>query len=183
MEQDPGYTTVRVGVKALIYRDGHILFNEYGYPADDARSPLVGDDVAPSESATDRSRFIYALPGGGQEHGESQTDALQRECLEEVGARVRVFDLACTFELISTRVGTHRAARGDVFHQFNSAFWCQLEPGEEPAVGADADSFQTGVRWLPLERLHEFEVRPVELAQWLQADASNRPRTIGTLRD
>lgn len=183
MELDPGYSNVRVGVKALIYRDGHILFNEYGYPDDDARSPLVGDDIPPADSATNTSRSVFALPGGGQEHGESQVDALKRECLEEVGVRVRVFDLACTFELISTRVGTHRAARGDVFHQLNSAFWCQLEPGEEPSVGADADNFQIGVRWLPLERLHEYAVRPREVAQWLQANASNRPRTIGTLRD
>ncbi|MFC7464989.1 NUDIX domain-containing protein [Brachybacterium sp. GCM10030252] len=69
----------RLGVKALIVRDAHVLMNHYIDPD--------GSDV-------------YAPPGGGQEHGEDQVSALIRECREEIGALVEVHQLACLYELL-----------------------------------------------------------------------------------
>eukprot|EP01104_Vermistella_antarctica_P019677 TRINITY_DN784_c0_g1_i1.p2 TRINITY_DN784_c0_g1~~TRINITY_DN784_c0_g1_i1.p2 ORF type:complete len:141 (+),score=11.56 TRINITY_DN784_c0_g1_i1:92-514(+) len=40
----------------------------------------------------------YALPGGGQDPGESMQEAVIRECLEEVGAAVTVVRLLCVYE-------------------------------------------------------------------------------------
>jgi ADP-ribose pyrophosphatase YjhB (NUDIX family) len=71
----------RVGVKALIHRDGALLFNH---------SRAQREDGTVEE--------WYDLPGGGQEYGESQADALRRECVEEIGARVRVYQIATVFE-------------------------------------------------------------------------------------
>lgn len=159
MELDPGYSNVRVGVKALICRGTEILFNE--------------------NTAVDGAA-VFVLPGGGQEHGEGQIAALQRECEEEIGVRPRVYDLAFTFDLISTKVGRHRRA-GRVFHQQNLAFWCDLAPDDEPSVGEGHDPNQVGVRWIDVADLHNHDVRPKEIAEWLQSDPSVRPRTLGTV--
>jgi hypothetical protein len=39
-------------------------------------------------------------------------------------------------------------------HQQEAYFFCELPPGAEPRlIGGDADTWQTGVAWLPLDRL------------------------------
>ena len=67
----------RIGVKALVVRDGHVLMNEV---------------------RTARGEVLFGPPGGGQEHGESQAEALVRECREEIGAGIEVFQGACVYE-------------------------------------------------------------------------------------
>jgi 8-oxo-dGTP diphosphatase len=70
---------VRVGrvdrvvvVGAAIVRAGALLAQQRAYPADAAG--------------------LWELPGGRVEPGESEPDALQRECVEELGVRVLVGD-------------------------------------------------------------------------------------------
>ena len=53
---------IRNSVKAIIIQDGKLLCNEN----EDARG------------------IFYCVPGGGQEYQESLTDALVRECMEEI---------------------------------------------------------------------------------------------------
>jgi 8-oxo-dGTP diphosphatase len=70
----------------------------YGEPVDPSR-PYVerpgayavvrdGDDVLVTEQAAPDREF--QLPGGGLDPGESPVRALHRECLEEIGWRIRV---------------------------------------------------------------------------------------------
>ena len=146
--------TPRLGVKALIIHDGHVLMNH-----------VVGPEG-------------YTPPGGGQEHGEDQVSALIRECREEIGARIEVHQVACVFEVLTDR-GFRDGAPMPLFHQVNVAYWCGLAEGEEPGIGSDPDPGQVGSAWLPLERLADYEVRPVELARWLLADPSDRPVALG----
>lgn len=149
--------TPRVAVKALIVRDGHVLMNH---------------------SRTPDGQDLYEPPGGGQEHGEDQVAALERECREEIGARVEVHQLACMYEVITDR----RLVDGGpmpLFHQVNLAYWCGLAEGEEPGEGTDPDPRQVGTTWLPIARLDEHDVRPRELAEWLAADPSSRPVALG----
>ena len=154
MELDPGYSNVRVGVKAIIVRGTSVLFNE-------------NIDV--------HGNRVFVLPGGGQEHGESQVEALKRECEEEIGAAVRVYDLACTFDLISAKVGRHRDS-GQVFHQQNLLFWCDLEPGSEPRMGEGHDPHQVGVKWIEINDLHTVDVRPREALLSPISSSSSRRR-------
>lgn len=149
--------TPRLGVKALIVRDGHVLMNH-----------LIGPDGVDG----------YAPPGGGQDHGEDQVSALIRECGEEIGARVEVHQVACLYEVRTDR-RFRDGAPIPLFHQVNVAYWCGLEEGEEPGVGTDPDPGQVGTAWLPLDRLAEYNVHPVELARWLEADPSARPLSLG----
>ncbi|WP_240613158.1 NUDIX domain-containing protein [Brachybacterium endophyticum] len=150
----------RVGVKALIMREGAILMN---------RSDVEGHEV-------------YDLPGGGQEYGETQADALVRECAEEIGARVRVHGVACLWEFITTTDGFLREPI-ELLHQLNVGFWCGLEPGEEPRAEASTsmDTWQVGTSWLPVAELDRFDVRPRAVADWLQADPSIRPVGLGVV--
>lgn len=151
----------RLGVRAAVVRDGAILMNRYR-----------GAD----------GREVHDLPGGGQDHGETQDEALVRECLEETGARVRPYGLAVMYESM-----VRRAARSGeelrLFHQLNVVRWCGLEPGEEPTLGPAPDGDQLGVVWLPIAELDRHEVVPRELAAWLMSDPSARPTWIGTVTD
>ena len=60
---------IRNAVRAIIVRDAHILLlrKQGGGPGD-----------------------RFALPGGGQDAGETLFQALQRECQEEIGTSVEV---------------------------------------------------------------------------------------------
>jgi ADP-ribose pyrophosphatase YjhB (NUDIX family) len=101
---------------------------------------------------------FYTLPGGGQEPLESAVQALERECLEEIGARVRVGELLYVRDYIArNHEFTHLEPN---VHGLELMFQCDLEPGEEPRVGAVPDSAQTGVAWLPLEGLLETTLYP-----------------------
>ena len=70
----------------------------YGEPVDPSRTYVErpgayavirdGDDVLVTEQAAPEREF--QLPGGGLDPGESPVRALHRECLEEVGWRIRV---------------------------------------------------------------------------------------------
>ncbi|WP_114853388.1 NUDIX domain-containing protein [Brachybacterium sp. YJGR34] len=149
--------TPRLGVKALIIRDQRVLMNRYLDPD---------------------GREVFALPGGGQEHGEDQVSAMIRECREEIGARVEVHQVACLFEvMMETRMVDGSPI--PPFHQVNVAYWCGLAEGEEPGEGTEPDPGQAGTAWLPLGRLAEHRIHPPELALWLEADPSSRPLSLG----
>ena len=147
----------RVGVKALIIREQQVLMNLYLDPD---------------------GREVFALPGGGQEHGEDQPAALVRECREEIGALVEVHQVACLFEVMSEQRMVDRTPIPP-FHQVNVAYWCGLAEGEEPGEGTAPDVRQSGATWLPLDRLGEHLVHPPELARWLESDPSDRPLSLG----
>ena len=152
--------TPRLGVKALIIRDRQVLMNRYRDPEGEA---------------------VFALPGGGQEHGEDQVAAMIRECSEEIGARVEVHQAACLFEIMRPR-RTVGDAVIPPFHQVNVAYWCGLAEGEEPGEGTEPDSGQAGTAWLALDRLGEHVVHPPELARWLEQDPGSRPFSLGVCR-
>lgn len=150
--------TPRLGVKAMIVRDGAILMNHHRV-----------------RGADGRERDVYGLPGGGQDLGESQEEALRRECLEEIGARVRVHGAALVYE-----VRTPAPDRSHLtFQQVNVAFWAELEEGEEPGAGTSPDDSQVGTAWLPIRGLGAYEVHPEGVSQWLRADPGSRPLGIG----
>lgn len=128
---------VRSAARALIIRDGNLLA---------IRMRRVPGEV------------FYILPGGGQKHGETLTDTVQRECLEEIGTQVDVGEVAYVREYI----GRHHHLRKlhKDFHQLEVVFFCQLPDGTVPAPGHEHDKHQIGVEWLPLNKLQETEFYP-----------------------
>ncbi len=135
---------VRTSAKAVIIRDGSLLA---------VKNHSDGMDW-------------YILPGGGQRHGENLTDALKRECLEEIAIPVHPGDILFVRDYISRN---HEFARedGDA-HQVEFMFHCTIEDGAEPAMGPGADKWQTGVAWLPLNRLSEYALYPKQLKNVLK---------------
>ncbi|MEV1293290.1 NUDIX domain-containing protein [Pseudonocardia sp. NPDC049635] len=84
-------STAAVVVGAAIVRDGRLLVAQRSYPA-----ALAGR---------------WELPGGGVEPGESEADALVRECVEELGARVETGERLGTDLPIGGRVLRIHTAR------------------------------------------------------------------------
>ena len=136
-------THVRTAAKAIIIRDGRLLVT---------RNRNADGDW-------------YALPGGGQSPGETLPDALIRECLEELGCRVRVGRLLFVRDYIGRN---HEFADHDGgAHQVELMFECGLEPGEEPRRPTEPDSMQVGNARLDLSSLAEARIYPRELTAWL----------------
>jgi 8-oxo-dGTP pyrophosphatase MutT (NUDIX family) len=91
MGLEPG---IRNGVRAVILRERQLLLLRKAY-----------------EDGSER----YVLPGGAQDAGETLTDALQRECREEIGTEVTVSGLlylADYFKPRTAQPGVQAPGRG-----------------------------------------------------------------------
>lgn len=114
-------------VGAAIVRAGRLLAAQRSYPAD-----LAG---------------YWELPGGRVEAGESEVQALRRECVEELAVAVRVGD----------RVGPDIALPGGKSLRVYAADL--VEAGREPVAVEHKDlrwldgAELSGLAWLPADRV------------------------------
>ncbi len=79
MSMDGTFSAARVGVGAVVIRDGKVLLVERG------RDPGKG---------------LWAIPGGSVEIGETLQAAAEREILEETGIVIRAGEPVHVFDLI-----------------------------------------------------------------------------------
>ena len=134
---------LRNSAKAVIVRDGRLLVT-------DNRSP---DDP--------EGRWLL-LPGGGQRPGETLSETLCREVLEETGFEVAVGPLLWIREYIGSH---HEFALYDAGeHQIEFMFSAEIVGGDGRPV--EPDAWQVGVAWLsageiPDARLFPRSMRPV----------------------
>ncbi len=149
---------IRSAAKAIIIRDGHLL-------------ALIFQR---------ETGIYYALPGGGQDPEESLREAVVRECMEEINCVVEAGELLFVRDFIRSREA--REDGNAPFHQVDHFFRCTLQPGSEPGVGPVADPDQTGVGWIPLEKLADIPFYPAAMIPWLmQLDAVDRPVYLGAV--
>lgn len=134
---------VENSAKAVIVRDGRLLLVRY-------------EDSSAMELGT-----WYALPGGRQQPGETLHEALQRECVEEIGAKVQIGRLLFVREYVHAR--HELAGRGRDQHKVELMFACDLQENASDTDSKDVD--QTAIEWIPLEQLHEVNVFPRRLRQ------------------
>ena len=132
---------VRNCAKAIIIRGGHILSVKY----------------------SDEGGEYYALPGGGQLHGETLPKALLRECREELGITVKNLGLRFIREYIGKdQESTWRDAE---IHQVEFIYECELDG--EPKTGSHRDHGQVGIAWLPIDAITEVHFYPKTLIRYL----------------
>ena len=130
---------IRYGAKALILEGGKLLCLR--------KRGDIGD--------------FYVLPGGGQLPGELLPQALERECREELGARVDVGRLRYLQEYVGDN-HVFRPVHGGL-HFVNAYFECRLKdtPGTLPL---EPDAGQVGWEWLAVEALGGLPFYPRVLA-------------------
>ena len=138
---------IRNSAKAVIIRDGCLLLVR------NADSSGEGD--------------WFALPGGGQNHGETLQEALQRECQEEIGVPVQVGELRLIREYIGKN---HEFAQHDgQTHQVEFMFECRIASSATPITGKTPDTQQTGLAWVPVSELPHCNLFPKVLRELLKS--------------
>lgn len=111
---------------------------------------------------------FFILPGGGQVHGETLVQAVERECMEELGILVSVGRLVYTREYIGKN---HQFDQShDNFHQIEHVFMCEITNGTLMGNGHEMDKKQIGYRWIQLNELSEYKVLPTQIKSLLQTE-------------
>ncbi len=126
----------------------------------------------------DALSLYTVLPGGGQKMGEALPEALRRECLEEINARVKVGELLFVRDYISDN---HEFAEssGHV-HQVEFLFACELAEEYQPCSGHEPDRGQQQVLWVPLDALGPANFYPRALLPYLKdLGAADHPIYMG----
>ncbi len=151
---EPG---IRNAVRALIMRDGKLLLLR-------KEGPPLG--------------LRYALPGGGQDLGETLEDALQRECMEEINTRVEMIRLLNVADFFKQRHVEPPSLR----QHLEILFECGVPEDYQPMNGPHPDKQQVAVEWVPINQLSETPFLPAELGTLLQqATRSPTPGYLGKL--
>ena len=113
-----------VGVEGLFAsQQGHAT------PKLDVRGAVFRDDaILLVEEAADLG---WSLPGGWADVGESPSEAIEREVLEESGYRTRAVKLIGLYER------DRHATTPHVWHIWKAAFLCELADDEQLPLGAE----------------------------------------------
>lgn len=115
----------------------------------------------------------FALPGGGQDLGETLEQALHRECMEEIGTRVQIRDLVYVADYFKPRDTVPRSTR----HLVEFLFACTVADDYSPVNGHHPDKHQVEVVWARLDALGDMPLYPRSLAPYL-ADAGGNSGTV-----
>jgi len=105
----------------------------------------------------------YALPGGAQDLGETLAQALNRECLEEIGTAVEILALMNVADHFKTRETDPPSTR----HMVEFLFRCNVPDDYLAHNGSKPDKSQVDVVWASLAELAAMPLYPESLCHWL----------------
>lgn len=134
-----------------------------------ARALIIHQNKLLTIKMRDKSGTFYILPGGGQRHGETLKEGLERECLEEIGTRVEVGELLYVREYIGKNHEFRRAHHA--FHQVENVFRCRLPDPAGICTGSELDKKQVGIEWIPLQELQTHRFLPDVIKPFFTNDA------------
>ena len=128
------------------------------------RAVIVSNDqlLLLRKTAGDRGER-YALPGGAQNLGETLAQALERECLEEIGSAVKILALMNVADHFKVRETDPPSTR----HMVEFLFRCSVPDDYVAHNGIKPDSSQIDVAWVNLANLAEIPLYPESLSHWL----------------
>lgn len=125
----------------------------------------------------DNEGFFYLFPGGGQDYGETLTDTVKRECIEEIGSNVEVKELLHIREYIGKN-HEHAHFDGSV-HQVEYYFVCHLlEEQVAASAPTNPDSHQVGIEWLTVSQLLDYRIYPKGICKLIQSYAKNKKEAV-----
>lgn len=120
----------------------------------------------------------FALPGGGQNPGETLSQALQRECMEEISTEVSIKRLRHIGDFFKLRDSSPPTIRQHVEFYFE----CSVPANYIPANGDHPDKHQVEVIWLDLNEIKGRIFYPESLSGLLKAMINGNETTyIGTV--
>ena len=125
---------IRNSAKAIVIDNGKILLNK----------------------CTSRFGEYYALPGGGQNPGETLMEAVKRELLEETGYSVKPMRLSGIYERVADRPGQDGDGQ---CHKIYFIFLCRLL-SNKPQKPTEHDKFQIGLEWVDLRDVRTSNMFP-----------------------
>lgn len=123
----------------------------YGVHINDKNEILLSDEFI-------AGRKFTKFPGGGLELGEGLRDCLERECMEELNARVKVEDHIYTTDFFQPSAFRKGDQIISVYYRFTPLETLDLDfktkPFDFDELVDDAQVF----RWMPLDRFSEEDV-------------------------
>lgn len=105
---------------------------------------------------------LWALPGGGVEHGESPVDAVVREVREETGLDAEVGELLAVGDVAVH--GTAPSGRDEEFHSIGIVYAARVPDGAQ-AVLAEQDGTTDAVAWVPVADVEDGTVEVLDLVR------------------
>lgn len=134
----------RYSMKAIIIKDNKLLVESCDYG---------------------RGRFCK-LPGGGHEWGETMTEALIRECKEELNLEVIPTRLLLVRDYIAKN---HRTPIDDPnFHQAELMFLCTVKDFSTLGNGSHPDGDGQKILWLNIDELENSDFQPKAIIPYLK---------------
>jgi len=124
-----------------------------------------GDRVLLLRKQDDDGSERFSLPGGAQDTGETLEQALQRECMEEIGTGVQVHGLQYVADYFKPKRADPPFSR----HQVEFLFHCSVPAEYRPMNGEHPDKHQVDVVWVGPEKLQRIRLLPSGLIPVLKA--------------
>lgn len=133
----------RYSIKAIIIKDNKLLVESCDYG---------------------KGRFCK-LPGGGHQWGETMTEALIRECKEELNLDIIPTRLVLARDYIAKN--HQQSIDDDIFHQAELMFECEVKDLSPLGLGTEPDGDNQIIKWIPLENLTNSDFYPKSIIPYL----------------
>jgi ADP-ribose pyrophosphatase YjhB (NUDIX family) len=138
------------------------------YPVrNSVKALIIHDNKLLCIRKSDKEGSYYILPGGGQEKNETFIETVKRECLEELGAKIRVIGLKYIREYIGKN---HEFAGNDDNHQVEYMFECMLLTQPDETKANHIDDGQNGIQWIEISNPESYRVYPKVLMERLRSN-------------